>query len=126
MACSGLAYERDPLPDVAAWRDLADSRERLRVGLRAIFDWYERNDALMACVLRDAEHHALTREIGALWFTPSATAWQEVLDATLSTKQRATLRLALSFFTWRTPGARMWPRAACCRRSNGPNDRLRG
>ncbi len=29
-------------------------------------------------------------------------AYQEVLGAKLSTKQRAVLRLALSFFTWRT------------------------
>jgi hypothetical protein len=33
---------------------------------------------------------------------PSMTAWQDVLGATLSPKQRAVLRLALSFFTWRT------------------------
>src|SRR5215470_17098590 len=43
MACSGLVFERDPLPDVQPWRDIADGRERLRVGLRAIYDWYERN-----------------------------------------------------------------------------------
>jgi hypothetical protein len=29
-------------------------------------------------------------------------AYQEVLGAKLGTKQRAVLRLALSFFTWRT------------------------
>jgi hypothetical protein len=29
-------------------------------------------------------------------------AYQEVLGAQLSAKQRAVLRLALSFFTWRT------------------------
>jgi hypothetical protein len=29
-------------------------------------------------------------------------AYQEVLGAKLTTKQRALLRLALSFFTWRT------------------------
>ena len=102
MACSGLVNERDPLPEAAAWRDIEDRRERLAAGLRAVYDWYERNAALMACVLRDAEHHALTREVTTLRFAPSMTAWPEVLGADLSMEQRAVLRLALSFFTWRT------------------------
>ena len=33
LACSGLAFERDPLPDAEAWRAIKDQRERLRVGL---------------------------------------------------------------------------------------------
>jgi AcrR family transcriptional regulator len=102
MACSGLVSERDPLPDVATWRSTKDRHERLRAGLAAIYGWYERNAALMACVLRDAEHHALTREIGELRFGPFTAAWHEVLGAELSAKQRAMLALALSFFTWRT------------------------
>src|SRR6187549_1558951 len=35
LACSGLALERDPLPDAAPWRAIADPAERLSVGLRA-------------------------------------------------------------------------------------------
>src|SRR6185312_386071 len=62
LACSGLALERDPLPDAEPWRAITGTRERLRTGLLAIYGWYERNAALAACVLRDAEHHALTRE----------------------------------------------------------------
>jgi hypothetical protein len=58
---------RDPAPDAAPWRAIADRGERLRVGLRAVYDWYARNESLTACVLRDAQHHALTREINELW-----------------------------------------------------------
>src|SRR5919112_4483490 len=36
LACSGLAMERDPLPDAEPWRAIADQRERLRTGLTAI------------------------------------------------------------------------------------------
>jgi hypothetical protein len=68
MACSGLVHERDPLPDAAPWRGITDRRERLTTGLHAVYDWYERNASLMACVMRDAEHHTLTREIGELQF----------------------------------------------------------
>jgi len=102
LACSGFTLERDPLPDAGPWRTISDSSERLRVGLRAIYDWYERNASLAACVLRDAEHHALTREISELRLGPPMAAYHEVLGAKLSAKQRALLRLALSFFTWRT------------------------
>jgi AcrR family transcriptional regulator len=101
LACSGLSIERDPLPDAEAWRALKPA-ERLRVGLRAIYDWYDRNADLAACVLRDAEHHALTREMVDLRYGPHMAAYREVLGARLSARQRAVLHLALSFSAWRT------------------------
>ena len=102
LACSGLVDERDPRPDAETWRAIADRAERLATGLRAIYDWYQRHAELMSCVLRDAEHHALTRDIAELRFGPPAAAWREVLGTKLSAPQRAMLHLALSFFTWRT------------------------
>jgi AcrR family transcriptional regulator len=102
LACSGLAAERDPLPDAEPWRGVADRRERLRAGLRAVYAWYGRNEHLAACVLRDGEHHALTREMVELRIEPHMRAYREVLGATLSVSQQAMLRLMLSFFTWRT------------------------
>ena len=101
MACSGLVEERDPLPDAEPWRRIDDRGERLRTGLAAIYAWYQRNASLLACVLRDAEHHALTREISELRFGPFIAAYHEVLGANLSAKQRAMLHLALSYHTWR-------------------------
>ena len=102
LACSGLALERDPLPTAEPWRAIKDRRERLRIGLRAIYDWYERNAELAAAALRDAEFHALTRDIAALRYGPPMASYAEVLGKGLAVKQRAVLRLALSFFTWRT------------------------
>lgn len=102
LACSGFAMERDPLPDAAPWRAIADRAERLRTGLAAVYGWYERNAALAACVLRDAEYHALTREMIELRQAPHMAAYEEVLGKALNARQRAVLRLALSFFTWRT------------------------
>ena len=102
LACSGLVFDRDPLPDAEPWRTIEDRRERLRVGLRAIYDWYGRNADLAACVLRDAEFHPLTREIIELRAGAPMAAYGEVLGAGLDAKQRAMLQLALNFFTWRT------------------------
>ena len=84
------------------WRSIADRRERLRTGLTAIYGWYARNAALAACVLRDAEHHALTREISDMRWGPYMAAYPDVLGEKLNARQRAMLHLALSFHTWRT------------------------
>ena len=102
LACSGFVAERDPLPDAEPWRAVAEPSERLRTGLTAVYAWYARNAALAACVLRDAEHHALTQEIVALRFGPPMAAWRAVLRPGLNVRQRALLELALSFFTWRS------------------------
>lgn len=102
VACSGLVHERDPLPEAAAWRAIADHTDRLTAALTAVYAWYERNASLMACVMRDAEHHAPTQQIVSLRFDPVIEDWHQLLGAKLKGKQRAILRLALSFFTWRT------------------------
>jgi AcrR family transcriptional regulator len=102
LACSGFVLERDPLPGAEPWRAIKDRRERLSVGLRSLYDWYERNAQLASCVLRDAEYHEITRKVTELRFGPYMAAYNDVLGAKLTARQRAVLRLALSFFTWRT------------------------
>jgi AcrR family transcriptional regulator len=102
LACSGRSMERDPPPDADPWRDMAERDKRLRMGLRAIYDWYERNAGLLGCVLRDVEHHELTRKVSELHYGPVMAAWREALGVGLNAKQRAMLGVALSYFTWRT------------------------
>ncbi|MBV5324011.1 MAG: TetR/AcrR family transcriptional regulator, partial [Rhodospirillaceae bacterium] len=77
LACSGLQQERDPLPDAESWRAVADPLQRLAKGLGALYDWYGRNATLLACVLRDAEHHALTRATVDLRIAPYLKAMAE-------------------------------------------------
>jgi hypothetical protein len=102
MACSALALKRDPLPDPAPWRHIDDRYERLRVGLTAIYGWFERGADLAACVLRDAETHPPVRDTVALRMGPTLAAYHETLGAKLNSRQRAMLGLALSFYTWRS------------------------
>jgi len=90
------------LPDAEPWRGLNDPAARLTAGLEALYGWYERNAALAACVLRDAEHHEPTREVTELRLGPPMAACREVLGTGLDDRQRALLGLALSFSTWRT------------------------
>jgi AcrR family transcriptional regulator len=101
-ACSGFTLERDPLPYADPWRGIANAEERLRIGLEDIYAWYARNAQLAGCVLRDAEHHALTREISEMRMGPYLAAWRDVLGQGLDAKQRAMLELALSYHSWRT------------------------
>lgn len=102
MACSGLAAERDPMPDAAPWRAIADRGERLRTGLSEVYGWFARNAGLMTCVLRDAQHHAPTREVAELRRGPVLAAYAEVLGGGLGPLGGGALNLALSFPTWST------------------------
>ena len=102
MACSAHSLEQAPMPDAAPWRAIADPVKRLQVGLRAVYDWFERNETLVACVLRDAETHELVREIVALRYAPGIGGWHEALSIGLNAKQRPMLTVALSYHTWRT------------------------
>ena len=63
LACSGLALDRDPLPDPEKLREVAAGRERINSGLAQFYRWFARNEQQAACVLRDAEYHQPTREI---------------------------------------------------------------
>lgn len=101
LACSGLALERDPLPDVEQWEKLPTGADRLRAGLEQLYGWYSRNMDQAACVLRDAEHHALTREIVELRMKPVFERAAELLGEALAERSLALLSVALDFACWR-------------------------
>ena len=104
FACSGLAMERDPLPDASALRAILNPEQRLRRGLTELYAWYDRNAELANSVMRDAEVDPLTRDIVNLRISSRIDA----LHATLAQgfqpgrTRDAALGLALSFHTWRS------------------------
>lgn len=104
LACSGLAFQRDPLPDERAWRGVTDPDQRLRRALTEIYAWYDRNAELIGSVMRDAEVDPLTRDIARLRFGSRMPAFQAALTRGLrpGRKLHAALGLALSFHTWRS------------------------
>lgn len=102
QACSSTHMETHPLPSPEPWRVVADPGERMRIALLAIYEWYGRNESVVASVLRDAEHHPPTREAVEASIVPYFATCQAVLGEGLGGSQRAMLRVALSFFTWRT------------------------
>jgi AcrR family transcriptional regulator len=102
LACSEHHLETDPPPDAAPWRAIARHGARLRIALGEIYAWYERNADILARVLRDAEHHALLREVSQMRFGPYYASWRAALDEGAGGEPAAMLGLALSFHTWRT------------------------
>jgi AcrR family transcriptional regulator len=112
LACSGLALERDPLPNLGQLEALPKGRAQIEEGLTSVYAWFERNHEMAACVLRDAEHHALTREIVQLRMAPVFDAIGKLLSEGLSPRQQSLLRVALDFSCWRTLGREYSPRDA--------------
>jgi AcrR family transcriptional regulator len=79
LACSGLYTEQHPAPDPESLRDIADAAERLERGIGLLYDYFERNAGELWPIVRDAETHALTREMMELRFQPVLRRMVEVL-----------------------------------------------
>lgn len=105
MACSGQALDHDPLPDVERWQDVSPGQERLQFGLAQLYQWFDRNADLAACVLRDAEHHDLTREIVEIRMAPTFDRGARILGEGLDEPSRAILAVGMLFQTWRSLSA---------------------
>lgn len=102
LACSGLHAERAPLPSPDLWAALNDPETRLRAALTAVYAWFEGNQRVTAAVLRDAEQNAALAEVAEFRFGEPFGAIVMSLADGLGTKGNAALRLALSFYTWRS------------------------
>lgn len=102
LACSELALERDPLPDLEVLRAIPTGRDRVRGGLEQFYGWFERNTQQAGCILRDAEDHAITREMVELRWRPVFREAAQVLGKGLGERSRLLLGVALDFACWRT------------------------
>jgi AcrR family transcriptional regulator len=109
LACSGQALERDPLPDLENLQSLPPGPERTLAGLSQFYAWFGRNAQLASCVLRDAEQHALTRQIVEMRMTPAFAAAASLLGESLCKRQLALLQVALDFACWRALSSTLSP-----------------
>lgn len=106
-ACAAHFLEMKPLPDPAAWSDIADPEERLRTALLAFYAYYGRGEDMIANARRDAAQLPALAATLAPWAELYETVREDLL-ATWSVRGRARTRLAaaighaISFDTWRS------------------------
>jgi AcrR family transcriptional regulator len=103
-ACSQHYSASNPLPDPAHWAQLADPCDRLHRALDAIYGYYERNEALLGNVTRDAEHMPSVRAAGGYrrqWLAEVEQRLAQGWDGNDKQVGHA-VALALDFQTWQT------------------------
>lgn len=114
-ACSSHWFMQNPPPDPAAWLTIEDPIRRVNLALRKMYAYYHHGREMLEKVLQDAAVVPAMDEIRRQkWlpllegiadtvvagFTASDAGDSDIRQANLS-RLRASLRVALDFFTWR-------------------------
>ena len=102
-ACSGLYWERHPLPDPTPWRAVDDPHERLQLALRKSYAYHRQTEEMMTRVFADAADSPI--------MTPYHTHWRQAADVVAAAWKvrgrtrsllRAAIGHAITFPTWRS------------------------
>jgi AcrR family transcriptional regulator len=107
LACSGCYVERYPLPDASAWLTIDNPERRLRRGFSELYAYYAEHGGELAPIMRDMEHHALTRELIEVRMRPAFDRIRDVLAEPFHargarrTRLLAMLELFMHLHTWR-------------------------
>ena len=108
-ACSSHWFEENPPPDPGPWAGIADPALRTETALTDMYRYYDGGREMLGNVLRDTSQVAALDEIvRSKWlplldgiidvlFEPWASSGNDGQNAEI----RATLRVALDFFTWK-------------------------
>lgn len=101
-ACSSHWFEKNPPPDQAAWMKIRSPVRRAERALVEMYEYYERGQKMLGKVLRDAAVVPAMDEIRRTKWLPLLESMVEVLAAGWggSKELRASLRVAVDFFTW--------------------------
>ena len=107
LGCSGTWRERNPLPDPATWRAIADPAERLDAALDALYGWYEQAEPMLTPVLRDVDRVPIVGELQAGRYAYLASVEDGLaagwgVRGKAAVRLRAAIGLALDFYAWRT------------------------
>jgi len=106
-ACSSHWFGENPPPDPSGWARIDDPDTRVRQGLAEMYDYYNRGRYMLEKVLRDAAIVPAMEEIRQNKWLPMIESIIGILAKEQNNPEkdkrvRASLRVALDFFTWRT------------------------
>jgi AcrR family transcriptional regulator len=107
-ACSAHAGRLYPPPDLDPWRRIDNPRRRTEVALTQLYDYFRRNEAGWANILRDAELAPLVKEMAEKRRLAYLREARDVLLEAWPKRRarrpllRAVLGLAVDFRTWQT------------------------
>ena len=131
-ACSSHWFSENPPPDPAPWAEIPDPARRAETALAAMYGYYDRGREMLENVLRDAPLVTALAEILQQKWSPLMEGIVEILAAGWSTHEaggraadagsvenaearptgqggevelRASLQVALNFYTWQTLSA---------------------
>ena len=114
-ACSSHWFSEYPPPDPAPWAEIPYPGRRVEAALEAMYAYYDGGREMLENVLRDATLVPALEEILRQKWEPLleviveilAVGWTspEVEKRTGGVELRASLRVALDFFTWQTLAA---------------------
>ena len=102
-ACSGLYWERHPLPDPTPWRMVDDPHGRLQLALRESYAYHRQTEEMMTRAFADAADSPI--------MAPYYTHWRRAADVVVAawrlrgrkrTLLRAAIGHAIAFPTWRS------------------------
>src|SRR5262249_4614593 len=102
-ACSGLYWQRNPAPDPADWRHIADPIERLRVALQQTYAYHRRTEPMISRALAEVADEPHMRPDHEHWRHAAdlaAAAWRN--RGRKQQRIRAAIGHALGFTTWQS------------------------
>lgn len=112
-ACTTHWMSKDPPPDPSSWQVIPHPVERLRIALQDLYAHYERNEPMIANVLRDMQLVPSMREFNLPMVEEAFAAMTSVLaegfsddDDDVRRRRRAAVAVAVDFGTWRQLVAR--------------------
>ena len=106
-ACSAHWRAANPPPDLAAWAEIDDPDERLRVALTELYDFYRGTESMMANLFRDEAlmpvvQHSFSRFHGYLGQARDVLLQGRGLRGNARRRVLAATGHALDFRTWRS------------------------
>jgi len=102
-ACSSHWFAQSPPPDPTPWAQIPDPVRRTEIAFTAMYEYYDRGRKMLEKVLRDATLVPALDEILQRKWSPMLEGIVGILAVGWNysdVELRATLRVALDFFTW--------------------------